>query len=201
MTFSQSDLPHLKWHLLIFLLVLGTGSAAVMLSESFVTQAQLSQQAAQRQLNEARGRLAAAQDDRANMATYALEYGTLLQRKIIGNEQRLDWIEGLEKIQQHKRVLDFKYAIAPQQSYTPAPPLDSGNFELKLSNMTLQFDLLHEGQLINFFNTLRTDINGWFLLDHCALERNATAPETGTAPQLKAECTGGWLTLKNRNAK
>ncbi len=201
MTFSQSDLPHIKWHLLGFLLVLGTGGAAVMLSENFVTQAQLSQQAAQRQVNEARGRLATAQDDRANMATYALEYSTLLQRKIIGNEQRLDWIEGLDKIQRHKRVLDFKYAIAPQQPYTPTPPLDSGNFELKLSNMTLQFDLLHEGQLINFFDTLRTDIKGWFILDHCALERSATAPETGTAPQLKAECTGGWLTLKNRNAK
>ncbi len=201
MTFSQSDLPHIKWHLLGFLLVLGTGGAAVMLSENFVTQAQLSQQAAQRQVNEARGRLATAQDDRANMATYALEYSTLLQRKIIGNEQRLDWIEGLDKIQRHKRVLDFKYAIAPQQPYTPAPMLDSGNFELKLSNMTLQFDLLHEGQLINFFDTLRTDIKGWFILDHCALERSATAPGNGTAPQLKAECSGGWLTLKNRNAK
>ncbi len=201
MTFSQSDLSHLKWRLLSLLLVLGTGSAATMLSENFVTQAQHSQQAAQRQLNEARSRLAVAQDDRANMATYALEYGTLLERKIIGNEQRLDWIEGLEKIQQHQRVLDFKYAIAPQQPYTPAPKLDSGNFELKLSNMTLQFDLLHEGQLINFFDTLRADIKGWFIINRCSLERSASAPENAAAPQLKAECSGGWLTLKNRNAK
>ena len=128
------------------------------------------------------------------------EYGTLLQRKIIGNDQRLDWIEGLEKIHQQQRVLDFKYAIAPQQPYTPAPPLDSGNFELNLSNMTLQLDLLHEGQLITFFDTLRTDIKGWFIIDHCSLERSAAAPENGTVSQLKAECTGGWLTLKNRNA-
>ena len=198
MTFSQSDLPHLKWRLLSLLLVLATGSAAVMLSANFVTQAQRDQQTAQHQLNEARSRLAAAQDDRANMATYALEYGTLLQRKIIGNDQRLDWIEGLEKIQRHKRVLDFKYAIAPQQPYTPAPPLDSGNFELNLSNMTLQLDLLHERQLINFFDTLRTDIKGWFIIDHCALERSA---DVNATPQLKAECTGGWLTLKNRNAQ
>ena len=62
--------------------------------------------------------------------------------------------------------------------------------------MTLQFNLLHEGQLVNFFDALRTNINGLFILDHCTLERYAD-----TNIQLKAECSGGWLTLKNRSVK
>jgi hypothetical protein len=77
-----------------------------------------------------------------------------------------------------------------------------GNFELKLSGLTLQLDLLHEIQLIKFFDALRSNIRGWFIIDHCTLERaGATTPgEVSTAPQLKAECGGGWITMKKKGA-
>lgn len=208
MTFSKSDFPYIKWSLLFFLLALGIGSAALIFSGSYTSRAQQEQQAAQRKLNEAqhqlseaRNRLAAAQDDQKNMATYAQEYAVLLDHKIIGSNQRLDWIEGLDKIRKQSRVLDFKYTIAPQQPYMPPLPVESGNFDLNLSTMTLHFDLLHEEQLINFFEALRTDMKGRFILDRCALERSGAAPENVSAPQLKAECTGGWLTLQNRDVK
>lgn len=197
MTFSRADFPHLKWRLLTFLSALCASGLALVSSGNLVAQTQREQQTAQRQLHETRSQLAAANEDRENMQAYTLEYGELLKRNIIGDGQRLDWIEGLEKIRKQHRVLDFKYTIAPQHLYTPPPtpgkePLDSGNFELNMSDMTLQFELLHEEQLMDFFDVLRTDTMGWFILDHCALERSA-APNA--APQLKAACTGGWLTL------
>ncbi len=198
MTFSRADFPHFKWSMLIFLAALCAGGAAIVISENFVAHAQREQQTSQRQLNTARSLLAAANEDRENMKTYTSAYSELLKRNIIGDDQRLDWIEGLEKIRKQHRVLDFQYTIAPQHPYTPPAPLDSGNFKLNMSEMTLQFDLLHEEQLMDFFNTMRTDISGWFILDHCSMERSAAPDATA---QLKAACTGGWLTLKNKNAK
>lgn len=205
MILSKSDLPHIKWCLLTFLLVLGMSGIIIAASKNFIARSQRDQRNAQRQLSEARSRLATAMKDRENMRIYALEYNALLKRNVIGNEQRLDWVEGLEKIR--KRVPGFmglKYTIAPQNPYTHSPPLDSGNFDLNLSGMTLQFELLHEEQLTDFFDAMRADIKGWFILDHCSLERTA-APGEGdlraAMPQLKAECGGGWLTLKNRNLK
>ena len=130
------------------------------------------------------------------MSAYALEYNSLLAQKVIGNEQRLDWIEGLEKLRQQGVVLDFKYTIAPQQGYTPDPPVDAGNFQLSRSSMTLQIDLLHEEQLLHFFSNMHDQINGWFMLDGCSISR--TGPPEELAP-LKAECTGGWFTMKNKN--
>jgi hypothetical protein len=135
------------------------------------------------------------------MTIYAHEYHALVESKIIGGEQRLDWIEGMDKIRKQNHVLDFKYTIAPQQPYTPPLPVDSGDYDLKLSTMTLHFDLLHEDQLIDFFDALRREMKGRFILDHCALERTSAAPENGTVPQLKADCSGGWLTLQKRGAK
>lgn len=203
MTFSKADLPHIKWSLTVFLSTLAVCASAAVLSTNFVSHAQQKYLATQRQLVEAHSRLAAAQDDRENMATYAREYATLLDKKIIGSDQRLDWIEGLEKIRQKNIVTEFKYTITPQQIYAPAPPLNTGNFDLNLSGMILQFELLHEGQLINFFDAMRKEIYGRFILDQCTLERNVTAPASNTSsapPQLSAECSGGWLTLKNRGA-
>jgi hypothetical protein len=132
------------------------------------------------------------------MKIYTVEYSELLKRNIIGDDQRLDWIEGLENIRKQHRVLNFKYSFAPQQPYTLPAPFVSGDFKLNMSDMTLQFELLHEEQLMDFFDTLRADIKGKFILDHCTLERS-TAPDAMV--QLKAECTGGWLTLKSRNTK
>lgn len=208
MTFSKSDFPYIKWSLLFFLLALVGGSAMLIFSGSYATRAQQEQKAAQHKLSEAqhhlgeaRNRLAAAQGDQKNMATYALEYADLLDRKIIGSDQRLDWIEGLDEIHKRNHVLNFKYTFAPQQPYTSPLPVDSGNFDLNLSMMTLHFDLLHEEQLMDFFDTLRTGMKGRFILDRCALARSGIANESSSAPQLTAECTGGWLTLQNRNVK
>lgn len=201
MTLSKADLPHIKWSLTVFMITLAVSVTTVVLSDNFFTNAQRNYQAAQRQLSDARSWLAGVQDDRANMSTYAKEYATLLDRKIIGEDQRLDWMEGLENIRPQNLVSEFKYTISPQQPYTPTPPLSNGNFELNLSGMTLQLDLLHEGQLINFLDALRKEMKGRFLLDHCSIDRSGTVTDTNPVAQLKAECGGGWLTLKNRNAQ
>lgn len=197
----KSDLKHYRWGLLALVLTLGICGAAVALSQGFFLREQRADLAAQKRLSDALKELSAAQDDRANMANYAEEYSALLRRNIIGNEQRLDWIDGLETIRKQNVVLGFTYNIAPEKSYVPPAALDSGNFVLNASEMKLHFDLLHEGQLANFFNAVRSNIRGEFLLEACAVERlNSAAPAHGMSPQLTADCSGQWLTLKNRNA-
>ena len=197
----KTDLPHYQWGLLALLLTLAVCGTAAVFSQEFLGHAQSASAAAHKQLSDARKNLTAAQDDRANMDAYAEEYEQLLKRNIIGNEQRLDWLDGLETLRKQNVVLGFTYSIAPQQTYKPPIALDSGTFILNASEMKLSLDLLHEGQLANFFNALRLNIKGFFLLDGCTLERlDKTNAAPGITPQLKAECTGVWLTLKNRSA-
>ena len=197
MIFSKVDLTDLKWGLGALVLSLTLSGGLISLSEKYLAQSLKDRQAAQKQLTDARAQLSAAENDQENMAAYALEYNSLVAQKVIGNEQRLDWMEGLEKLRQQGNVLDFKYTIAPQQSYVPNPSADAGNFQLTRSSMTMQIDLLHEEQLLHLFADMRKQMNGWFMLDGCSLSRTGTADQL--AP-LKAECTGGWFTMKNRNA-
>ncbi len=195
---SKADLSDLKWSLGAFLLSLVVGGSLLSFSDNYQERSLKDRQAAQRQLSEARAQLSAAQDDQENMAAYALEYNALLAQKVVGEEKRLDWIEGLERLRQQGSVLDFKYAIAPQQSYTPNPPVDAGNFELNRSGMTMQIDLLHEEQLMHLLAAMRSQMKGWFMLDSCSISRTDTANETSL---LTAECSGGWFTMKSRGAQ
>ncbi len=197
MSFSAADLPNIKWSLGAFLLSLALSGALVFLSEGYLASSLKERQSAQKQLADARTQLLAAQSDQENMSTYALEYNALLAQKIVGNEQRLDWLEGLEKLRQQGTVLDFKYTIAPQQGYTPTPSLDAGNFQLSRSPMTMQIDLLHEEQLLKLLASMKQQMKGWFMLDGCTLSRTGNSDDM---MPLKAECNGGWFTMKDKSA-
>lgn len=205
MKLSLKDWPHIKVGGFIFLLTLGLSSAIIISSENYLENAHADQNSSQQLLNEARRQLAGAREDRGNMNAYTAEYSTLLNHNILNANQRLDWIEGLDKLKQQNHVLDFKYTISPQQNFVPNPPLDHGNFELKHSAMMLQFELLHEGQLIHFFNALNTQVKGRYILEQCVLERKSTVADNSpvsafnTTAHIHAVCNGGWLALQNRS--
>ena len=201
MKFSRSDFPLMR-------LSLAAICASALLSGIFLygsnrysEQSQKDLRDAQRQLNDARKRVSDARNDSENLSVYSAEYGALEEQNIIGDDHRLDWMEDLEKLRQQNLVLDFRFNIAPQKIYAPQPAIDSGNFNIHYSEMKLQFDLLHEGQLLKFLDALRSQIKGQYQLEGCKLQRaeavaNADTPTTN----IKAECSGGWITLKSRSA-
>lgn len=202
MKFSSADFPLIRWSVLAICSSALVSAIMLYSSGHYADKTQSDLRDAQRAGNDARNRLAAAKEDQENMAIYADEFGKLIGRKIIGDDQRLDWIEGLEKLRKQKLVTDFRYNIAPQKNYAPQPAIASGNFDIHYSEMKLHFDLLHEEQLLNFFTALRLQNTGWYQLESCNLQRNTgESSVTATQANLKAECTGGWITLKNRNAK
>lgn len=203
MKLSTSDFPLIRRSILAICASAFIGAAILYSSSEYTESAQNDRRNAQNMLNDARNRLATALQDQQNMAIYADEYGKLIEQKIIGDDQRLDWMEGLEKIRQKNLVTDFRYNIAPQKPYTFQSPVDNSNFDVHYSEMKLQFDLLHEAQLLNFFDALRASIKGQYQLEGCTLQRSIAAINEDSptaAAYLKAECSGGWITLKNRNA-
>lgn len=204
MKFSVADFALLRWNIAALSAAAIIGSVIFYSSNIYVENAKSEMQKARNESNDARRRLSAAVDDRENMSIYADEYGALSQLNIIGDDRRLDWMEDMESLRRMNLVIDFSYQISPQKIYTPKPPISSGNFEIRYSEMKLHFELLHEVQLVNFFNAMTNDIRGWYQLEGCSMQRKSgksTDNEMARPPQLTAECSGGWITLKNRNFK
>lgn len=201
MKFGINDLKQLRWNLLAFCIAVLISAMAFYLSNTYISQRLNEQNAAQNRLVEARHRLQAAQEDQLNMTAYANEYDALKQFGVIGNDRRLDWLEGMEKIRSQHLVPDFSYSISPQKNYVPQPPIETGNFNLHYSETRLRLKLLHAGQLLGFFHSLRSQVSGWYQLDGCSLLRTTNDGDTieDDAPvYLTAECNGGWVTLEHR---
>ena len=171
MKFTKSDFLLMRQSILAISMSVAISVVVTYSSGKYAEKTQRDLRSAQAMLSDAQNRLTAAHEDQENMAIYAEEYGTLSANRIIGDDQRLDWIEGLEKLRQQNLVTDFRYSIAPQKNYIPQPPINSGNFDIHYSETKLQFDLLHEAQLVNFFPKLHSQIKGRYLLEGCTLQR------------------------------
>ena len=202
MKFSNADFYQLRWSLAAIGASILLSSIILYSSSEYADFAQKDRRVAQSQMNDGRNRLTMARQDQENLSDFSKEYDTLEKNKIIGDDHRLDWMEGLEKLRNQNRVIDFRYNISPQKIYAPQPAIDSGNYDIHYSEMKLQFDLLHEGQLLNFFDALRNQIKGQYQLEGCTLQHIDTPKNEATpnATHIKAECNGGWITLKNRSA-
>jgi len=198
MKFSKTDWPLMRRSAMMACISTLSGVAVLYGSNQYAKNAQESRHSAQRLFNEAQHKLAVVHQDRENMLVYSGEYGALDELGIIGDEQRLDWVEGFEKLRQQNLVADFRYSIAPQKNHAAIPAADSGNFHVRYSEMKLQFDLLHEAQLLTFLGALRSQIKGRYQLEGCILERGAA--DANGSSRLKAECSGGWVTLKSLGA-
>lgn len=205
MKLSQADFFLIRWSALTICASSLVSAILLYGSGEYAEKSLRERRNMQNMFNDARNRLATANQDRENMDIYANEYSSLIENNIIGDDQRLDWMEGMERIRQKELVAGFSYTIAPQKIYMPQPPIGSGNFDIRHSEMKLHIDLLHEGQLPDFFNALHSEIKGWYQLEDCTLQRSATAVNNddgiaNATAHLKAECSGGWITLRNRNA-
>jgi hypothetical protein len=203
MKFSSADFHLMRWSLSAMGASILLSCVILYGSSEYANLTNKNLRAAQHQMDEARNRLTTAYQDQENLSGFSQEYDVLEKNKIIGDDHRLDWIEGFEKLRNKNLVINFRYSIAPQKIYAPQPAIDSGNFDIHYSETKLQFDLLHEAQLLTFFDALRSQISGRYQLEGCTMQRVTTNEESAPTlgANIKAECSGGWITLKNRNAQ
>ena len=207
MKFSSADFKSIRWSIVSVTVAALVSGLLLFGSQQYADHAQKDFRTAQSRINNARARLNAARQDQEYLASYSEEYSILESRNIIGDEHRLDWMEGLDKLRRQNLVLDFDYNIVPQVIYSPQPAIDSGNLNINYSEMQIHFHLLHEGELLKFLNALDNQIKGHVQLSSCKVQRGSnTSGENSNEPpsltdNIKAECSGGWITLKNRNAQ
>lgn len=190
MKLIASDFQVLRTSLLLFVVAVCGGIALIWLSIGYEQQVSAMESVAQNKFVLAQQNLSSAQLDALNMQSYLVEYAKLTH--IIGDEQRLDWVEAAEKLRSQALVVDFHYAIAPQQPYQVLFSADRGNFNVYHSAMQLELSLQHEMQLVHFFKALAEQSTGWFQLEGCTLHRVENTADS----LLSAQCKGSWLTLK-----
>ena len=190
------ELKALQAPLIILVIVLGLGAGIVYQLDQTLsaTKRELAQQ--QVQMREARTRLQKSGEEKELIVRYLPNYEYLQRIGFVGDEKRLNWLEGLRLSNQQAQLFGVQYQIGSQQQYPYAAELSPGQLTLHQSVMKLSFQLLHEGDLMSFLTALGKQGAGFFAVNECKLDRANTGGSIRFQPNLRADCDIAWITLR-----
>lgn len=191
---NAEELKALRVPLVLLLVVIAAAAGAIYYTDLLRKQAQTTLVRAQAQLREAQTRMQRSGDEKFIIVQYVDKYRQLENAGFIGEEQRINWIDAMRNANARTDLFGVSYEIGAQQPYAHAAELAPGSIALKQSRMKLDFRLLHEGDLLRFFDALREQGAGLFHLDQCTLRRTDPGATLRYQPNIAANCELAWIT-------
>lgn len=203
MKFAAADLRKIQSGLFAAVLACAVGAAALAAALERKNEAQTARAAAGEEHREFESKLERMHDDEGTIRQSFALSGALQRRGVIGEEQRLDWIELLRDIRNKHRI-DLQYELAPQRELES----DAGaTFAFYASTMKLQLQLLHEEDLIRVLDDLRNEASALVLVRECTISRVRASDgeqsdrRAGPRANLQADCRIDWVTIRERASR
>lgn len=121
----------------------------------------------------------------------------LYENGIVGQEQRLNWIETLRASGEYIKLPGLKYTITSQKQFTPDFAVNTGSFNIYSSPMKLILNLLHEGDLEELLSSLNKHARGLYNLSRCEFAGKSTIDlKNASNGNITAECELTWFNIK-----
>lgn len=193
MSTTKVWLTALRWSLVGAAVLGSLGAAVAWWTHVELTSALRLAREADQQRQTAESRLRQVHTEEAELKAKAERFLALQTLGIVGEEQRLAWIDILAKTRASLRIPALDYEILPQR--TLAPPMGEG-YQFRASSLRLQIAALHEGDLFRFLTALREEAPALIRPATCSLEW-ARTPDAN----LAADCVLDWITLATPNAR
>lgn len=200
MKLDAKDFKRLQWAIALLVVMAAVGGGAVWTTLQMKKNSEKAFQEATAARRDIQSKLSRARVEEQELRDKIARFQALKARGLIGPEQRLDWIETVARIKAARRISRLDYEFAPQRpvdaSILPGGA-SAGGFEIMSSQMHLQLQLLHEGELLAFLAELRNAVQALVQVRSCSIERIARgAADPANSAQLKAECILEWITLR-----
>ena len=195
MKLVPDDFQKLQYSLLAMVLMLAVGVISVVTAYRATKTASIDRVATQTERNDARSKLQRVRGEESEIKQKSALFNQLQARGMVGEEQRLEWVELIREIRDKRRLIDLQYEFAPQRSLDNSAP--GNGYAFYASTMKVQLKLLHEEDLTRFVDDLRRQAKALIQVKSCnvsRLPRNET--EGSVVAQLQADCLIDWLTLQ-----
>lgn len=197
MKLTSADWLFLRTSLLTLLATLLLGSALVIVTYQGLARSNDALKMQQDALREARQRLHKSGDEKDRILRYRTDFLALQQHGLIGEEQRINWVDALREASLRLKMFGVSYQVEAQQDYQSPSVRDVGPYRLHQSIMKVSLGLLHEEDLPRFMSALIELNPGFFIIRECDIQRlNSGRNESvGVQPNLSADCSLAWLTM------
>lgn len=196
MKFGRRDLKHLRLSLAGCVLLVIAGVACVVSADRYLQDTRRMGAAASSQRADVQKKLASANEEEREIRANLQQYQGLQARGVVGEERRLDWVDTVTAIKNERRLFNITYAIEPQRPLDyPGFSQDSG-VQFLASKVTMNLQLLHEEDLLNFIDDLARRAKPYLSIRSCDVQREGRGSGTALSPRLRAICVFDLITIK-----
>jgi hypothetical protein len=200
MKLDAKDFRRLQWPISFLVIMTLVGGGSVWTAQQLEKSSEKTSREATAARKDIQSKLVRAREEQQELRDKIGRFQQLKAQGYIGPEQRLDWVEAIARIKAARRIFKLEYEFAPQRTVDASmlpEGASAGGFEIMSSQMKLQIQLLHEGELLTFLAELRDAVHVMVKVRSCVVERLASgATERGNNAQLKADCILEWITLR-----
>ncbi len=194
---TREDIEALRVPLIVLAVTIMAAIGVTMVSGAILDSAKRTLAQRETQLREARLRIQNAGEEKEMISSYLASYQQLGKAGLVGEEQRINWLDSLRMANEEARTFGVDYDIGTQKPYVYAAEFNAGQLLLQESVMQLKFRLLHEEDLPRFFSALGRYGGGAFSIDQCTMRRVRVGElDKSLQPNLSAECEVRWLTIR-----
>lgn len=200
--YKLSVSPEIKKSLMVFTIVLFSMIVAVTISGMYKANANDEHTLVSSEMSKWRDKIDEANRNNLILVQHEDTFKELQDDSIIGDENRLSWVEVVQKVADSRGIASVKYNIASQVL------LDKNLLNKKYrgidvykSVMSIEMNFIHEGDLFVMLNALRDEAKGLMTVDKCDVELINKDVNDGiigqdTTDNMRAFCEISWYTLK-----
>jgi hypothetical protein len=124
----------------------------------------------------------------------------LLDRGVLQEERRLDFIERLDRLKSVHKLDTLEYDIEPQRVLTLAGGRVFNSLDVMGTRVKLRFKALHEGDALAFLEDLAKPTRGFNAMSSCHLQGVERVGEDVTSPRVEGSCALERISLKDKVA-
>lgn len=138
-------------------------------------------------------------DSQKKIAVYDKQFERFIEQGYVSDPQRLKWLEALREMVSGLHIPQVRFTLSPTVNESDLNGDDSYVQEkssLSLTPMTLEMELMHEGDFYDFMQRYQSIAPGVFQVDDCEIKR--VEKNTTTKPiRLLARCQIIWLNYRD----
>lgn len=194
MKFDTAHFQKIRASLLASMLMAAIGVGLVVYAQEKYQRAHRAQIEAAAEHRRINDKLKQVRNEESEIHEKSMHFTALQERGVIGEEQRLDWVEQLKEIRDTRHLQDMTYEISPRRRLDADGAADPVFYA---SAMHLRFKALHEEDLTRLLNDLRQHARAHIRVRACTLSRLPS--DAGQAPgmaRLLVDCQMDWITVR-----
>jgi hypothetical protein len=187
----REDLRRLRGPIVLAIGAVVFGLVCLFLADSYRDSARKTQAGTRASRVVAQERVLRVSEEEREIRENLIDYERMREQGMMGDLNRLDWIEAISRIKNNRKLFEIKYNIEAQRQLEYAGVVPASGAEFVVSRMRLDMLLLHENDLLDFLSDLQAARRAYVSVRQCnvtRLDRGAASGGTGVQPRLRADC-------------